>query len=161
MEFGFLLQLGDVDLTVAYVLHVVFGTVLAGAVLYFTYGVTPLAHAGELSPGSLAALTGKLTTVTRVSAALVFVTGGHQAGVLYTLGTLTGTGRGHLVLAMLGLWFAMVALVEVGASKLREGTARDKVRSPAREARPFLRLAAAAAVIVLVDAGLLAAGVTF
>lgn len=155
------LQLGNVDLAASFVVHSLFGALLAGTVLFFTYAVTPLAHDGELGPESLAAATGKFTTVTRVSAALVFVTGGHQAGVLYTVERLTGTGRGHLVLAMLGLWFAMVALVEVGASKLREGTARDKVRSPAREARPFLRLAAAAAVLVLVDAGLLAAGVTF
>jgi phosphatidylglycerophosphate synthase len=162
MELGFVaLQLGNIDLTVSYVVHMLFGALMTGAVLFFAYGVNPVAHAGNMGPDTLATATGKLTTVTRVSALLVFLTGGHQAGVLYTVESLTGTGRGHLVLTMLVLWLAMVAFVEVGASKLREGTDRDKVRTPAREARPFLRLASVAALLVLVDAGLLAAGVSF
>ncbi|WP_255149749.1 CopD family protein [Halorarius halobius] len=158
MESAFLLQLGNVDLTVSYVVHMLFGALMTGAVLFFTYAVNPVAHAGELAPETLAAATGKLTTVTRVSSVFVFLTGGHQAGVIYTFESLTGSGRGHLVLGMLVLWLAMVAFVEVGASKLRDGTDQDKVRTPAREARPFLRAASVAAVLVLVDAGLLAAG---
>ncbi|WP_255196077.1 CopD family protein [Halorarius litoreus] len=162
MDTGFVaLQLGNIDLTVSYVVHMLFGALMSGAVLFFAYGVNPVAHAGNMGPDTLATATSKLTTVTRASAVLVFLTGGHQAGVLYTFESLTGSGRGYLVLAMLVLWLAMVAFVEMGASKLREGTDRDKVRTPAREARPFLRLASVAAVLVLVDAGLLAAGVAF
>jgi uncharacterized membrane protein len=159
MEGFVALQLGNIDLTVSYVVHMLFGALMAGAVLFFAYGVNPVAHAGDMGPETLAAATSKLTTVTRASAVLVFLTGGHQAGVLYTFESLTGTGRGYLVLAMLVLWLVMVAFVEMGASKLREGTDREKVRTPAREARPFLRLASVAAVLVLVDAGLLAAGI--
>lgn len=162
MDIGFVaLQLGNIDLTVSFVIHMLFGALLSGAVLFFAYGVNPIAHAGNMGPDTLAEATGKLTTVTRASAVVVFLTGGHQAGVLYTFERLTGTGPGYLVLAMLVLWVVLVAFVEMAASKLREGTNRDKVRTPAREARPFLRIASVAAILVLVDAGLLAAGVGF
>lgn len=154
----FVAQLGNVDLAVSTVLHVVFGGLLTGSVLFFTYAVNPAARVGDVSPETFSGATSKLTTVTRASAVVLLLTGGHQAGVLYTAETLAGTRRGYLVLAMLVLWFALVALVEVAASKLREGLAREKVRTPAREARPFLWAASIAAVLVLVDAGLLAAG---
>jgi hypothetical protein len=58
---------------------------------------------------------------------------------------------------MLVLWLAMTGLVEVAGSKLRDGLEADKLREPARNARPFLRGAAVLAVLLLVDAGLLAA----
>jgi len=56
---------------------------------------------------------------------------------------------------MVGLWFVLSGLVEVGASKLSDGTDQQKVRQPAAEARPFLLGASAAALLLLVDAGLL------
>lgn len=153
-------QIGNVDLAVATVLHVVFGALLTGSVLFFTYAVNPAAHAGDVPPETFATAVSKLTTVTRVSAVVLLLTGGHQSGVVYTAETLTGTGRGYLVLAMLVLWFALVVLVEMAASKHREGLKREKIRTPAREARPFLLAASVAAVLVLVDAGLLAANVS-
>jgi hypothetical protein len=71
------------------------------------------------------------------------------------VGTLTGTTSGSLVLVMLTLWFGLAALVEVGSAKAMRGVEKDKIRQPARDARPFYLLAAAAAVGLLVVAGLL------
>jgi hypothetical protein len=51
----------------------------------------------------------------------------------------------------------MTGLVEVGAGKLTDGTGRQKVREPARNAAPFLQGAAVLAILLLVDAGLLIA----
>lgn len=162
MELGYaVMQLGNVDLTVATVIHVLFGGLLTGSVLFFAYAVNPAGRTGDIGRDLFSAATSKLTTVNRTSGVLLFFTGGHQAGVLYTFETLTGTGRGHLVLAMLGLWFVLTALVEIAASKLRDGLDQDKIRTPARDARPYLRAASVAAVLLLVDAGLLAAGVSF
>jgi hypothetical protein len=77
--------------------------------------------------------------------------GGHLAGALYTVPSLFGSTRGYFVLTMV----ALSGLVEVGTSKLAEGTNQQKVRQPAAEARPFLLGASAVAVLLLVDAGLL------
>lgn len=144
---------------ISYVLHMVFGTLLTGSVLYVALAVNPTAVAGDIQPDALKQVTGRLTTVSRSSAVVLFLTGGHQAGNFYSIEMLTGTFRGHLVLAMLVLWLVLTALVEIGSARLREGLDVDKLREPAREARPFFRAGAVVAVLLLVDAGLLASPV--
>jgi hypothetical protein len=148
---------GGVVLSLTYVLHMIFAAALTGSVLYVALFVNPAAVTGDIGNEAFARVTSGLTTVTRASAVVLLLTGGHQAGTLYTFETLLGTGRGHLVLTMLVLWVAMTGLVEVAGSKLRDGLDAGKLREPAREARPFLRGAAVLAVLLLVDAGLLAA----
>lgn len=149
-------QMG-IGLTISYVLHMLFAAALTGGVLYVALFVNPTAVAGDIGNEALSRVTGGLSTLTRVSAVVLLLTGGHQAGTLYTVETLTGTGRGHLVLGMLVLWILMTGMVEVAGSKLRDGLDVGKLREPAREARPFFRAAAVLAVLLLVDAGLLAA----
>jgi hypothetical protein len=75
----------------------------------------------------------------------------------YTVASLTGSGAGHQVLTMVVLWFLLAGLVEVGAGKLADGTGRDKVREPARNARRFFRGASVVAVLLLLNSGLLVA----
>ena len=75
----------------------------------------------------------------------------------YTVESLTGTTRGQLVIGMLILWFILAGLVEVGTSKLTDGTGKDKVREPAHDATRFFQGASVIAVLLLVDAGLLIA----
>jgi hypothetical protein len=157
MDPVFLPLQGGIVLAVTYVLHTVFAAVVTGSVLYVALFVNPAAVSGDIGNDAFSKVTSGLTTVTRASAVVLLLTGGHQAGTLYTVETLLGTGRGHLVLTMLVLWLAMTGLVEVAGSKLRDGLEADKLREPARNARPFLRGAAVLAVLLLVDAGLLAA----
>lgn len=133
--------------------HLVFAGLWSGTVLFTTYAVLPTALSGDLRPDALASMTGKLKVVSRASALLLLVTGGHMAATRYTAATLTGSGRGHLVLTMVALWFLLGGLVEVGASKLTDGLAQQKIRTPAAEARPFLLGASLVAVLLLVDAG--------
>jgi hypothetical protein len=68
----------------------------------------------------------------------------------------TGTGRGHLVLTMIALWFLITGLVEVGSGKLTSGLDAGKLREPARDAKPFLYGAAGLSVALIVTAGVLA-----
>lgn len=142
--------------TVMQTTHVVFAGLWTGSVILFTLAVLPSGVTGDIRPEPLSAVTSKLTTLSRVSALLLFVTGGHLAGNYYTVETLTGSTPGYLVLAMLGLWLVMTGLIEVGGSKMRDGLDADKVRTPARDAKPFYQGAAVLAALLLVDAGLLA-----
>ena len=59
---------------------------------------------------------------------------------------------------MVALWFVLAALVERGAGKMRRGLDDRKVRTPAHDARPYFRAASVVAVLLLLDAGLLADG---
>ena len=144
--------------TVVYTTHMLFAALWTGGVVLFVAGVLPAGVSGDIRPDPLAAVTGRLTTLSRASALVLFLTGGHMAGTRYTVESLTGTPRGYLVLAMVALWLVLAALVEVGGSRMRDGLGAGKVRTPAREARPFYRAGAVVAVGLLVIAGLLVAG---
>ena len=143
--------------TAVYTIHTAFAALWAGSVLFVAAAILPLAAEGELSPEAFGSVVSKLRWVTRISAALLFVTGGHLAGTLYTAESLTGTTSGYLVLAMLTLWLGLAAAVEIGSAKASRGVENEKIREPARSARPFYRLGSILAVGLLVVAGLLGA----
>lgn len=146
--------------TAVWSVHLVFGGVWTGAVVFVTLGVLPLARDGVANAEPLAQVVGKLRNLSRVSALAMLLTGGHMAGTTYNVERLTGEPRGHLVLTMVALWLALIVLVEVGGGKLASGFDEKKVREPAREARPFFLAGAVVAVLLLLDAGLLASGFT-
>ncbi|PSP28716.1 hypothetical protein BRC65_01650 [Halobacteriales archaeon QH_2_65_14] len=141
----------------SYTIHSVFAGLWTGSVLFVTLSVLPLARDGNLNAAPLDAVGNRLTTISRFSAVVLFLTGSHMAGVRHTGETLFETEGGWLVLAMIGFWLALMATVEIGAKKLRDGTERDKVREPARNARAFFLAASLFALLLLVTAGLLSA----
>ncbi|NIB99421.1 hypothetical protein [Halobacterium sp. R2-5] len=134
--------------TVVYTLHLLFAGLWTGSVLFAA--ATLPGVAGSLSASARDSFVGTLRNVSRASALLLFLTGGYMLTLAgYTEGgALTGTGRGHLVITMLVLWFALAGLTEVSASKLED----------AEDASSFLYGAAAVALLLLVDAGLLLTG---
>lgn len=138
-----------------YVVHLLIAALWTGSVLFVAYAVLPLGKTGALNASPLGTIAEKLTTVSRASALLLFLTGGHMAANAYTVESLTGSSRGYLVVGMLVLWFVLAGLVEVGTSKITDGTGQDKVREPARNASPFLQAGAVVSLLLLVDAGLL------
>jgi len=127
--------------------------------VFVTVAVLPTARDGTIDPETLGAVVGRFRTLSRVSVLLLFVTGSHMAGTRYTVDSLAGSPRGHLVVTMLVLWFVLAALVEVGSGRVTDGVAAEKVRTPGAAATPVFRAAAAVAVLLLADAGLLAAGI--
>lgn len=138
-----------------YSVHMIFAALWTGSVVFVTVGVLPTAMSGDASPEPLSSVIGRLQTVSRTSALLLFLTGGHLAGTLYGIDSLTASLRGNLVITMLVLWFLLAGLVEVGSSKLLDGFDEQKLRAPARDARPFFLGATAVAILLLIDAGLL------
>ena len=136
-----------------YGVHLLFAGLWSGSVLFVTLAVLPSAAAGDVNAAPMETVTSRLKQVSRASALLLLLTGGHLAATFYPGTTLLDTTRGNLVLAMVALWFLLAALTEVGASKLSDGFAQQKVRTPARNARPYLLAASLVAVLLLLDAG--------
>ncbi|RAW46502.1 transporter [Halorubrum sp. 48-1-W] len=136
--------------------HVGFAVLWTGSVLFVALAVVPPATRGDIGGDALAAVVGRLRWITRIAALAFLASGGHMAGTLYTVETLTGTGRGHLVLTMLALWFVITGLVEVASGKLLDGVDAGKLREPARDAKPFFYGAAGLSVGLILTAGLLA-----
>lgn len=135
--------------TFVYGLHLLFGALWVGAVAFVALVVVPLARDGGLNATPLGTLVARLRTISRTSALVLLLSGGHMAATAYTVDSLTGSGRGHLVLTMVALWFVLAALVEVAGGKLERGTDDKKVREPAREARPLLLAATAVGAALL------------
>lgn len=141
----------------SYVLHSVFAGLWTGSVLFVVLALLPMAREGEMNAAPLRSVAGWLTRISRLSALVLLLTGSHMAAVRHTGDSLTGTTGGRLVVGMVALWLVLAGTVEVGTSRLRDGTERDKVRQPAREAWRLFVVAALAAALLLVVAGLLSA----
>lgn len=146
--------------TVTTTLHVLVGALWVGSVVFVAGAVLPAAIDGSLDAAPLETLAERLVFWSRGASVVMLLTGGHLAGTRYTFDLLANSGRGHLVLAMLALWVVLTALVEVGRGRLVDGLRAKRVRAPARDAAVFFRAAAVVGVLLLVDAGLLAANVT-
>lgn len=138
-------------------LHLLLAALWAGSVFFLTFAVLPLARDGTIDSEPLARLTGRFKWIARTGALVTLLTGAYQASTGYEIQHFLESTRGHLVVGMVVLWVALAALSEIGAARLAEGTAENKVRTPAAQARPFLLAASLVAVALLVDAGALAA----
>lgn len=131
---------------VNYTFHTFFAALWAGSTLFFAIAVVPAVSEADFEP-----VLGRFLWITRVSVLITLVTGGHLAGTLYTADTLTGTTPGYLVLAMLVLWLALAAIIEMGAAKAKRSN------TPATTFSTFLAGGALVAIGLLVVAGLLGA----
>jgi hypothetical protein len=149
-----------VALTAAYVVHAVVAALWTGGIVFVAYAVLPVARTGDIAPDVLERAVDKLSVLTRTAALVMPITGGYQIWRLYwPPEALIAGPRGHLVLTMVVLWVVTTGLVEVAGARMREGLAERKVRTPAAAGRPFLLAASVGALLLLADAGLLAAGV--
>ena len=167
----------NASLTLSYVVHVVSAAFWTGSVLYAAYSVFPTARAGDLSAAAFERHVDGLLQVTRWTGLALPVTGAYQLWVRYPLPRLIGTTAGHLVLGMLVLWGVMNGLLELGVYRMltagREplgvgsymaegfvlGAGRDvDVKRLADVGWPYVRVAVVLAVLLLVDAALLAGG---
>ena len=154
-----------VDIVVSRTAHLVFAAIWAGSVFYVAFVVLPLARDGEFNTTKpLEVISSKLTTISRVSAVVLLLTGGHIAGTSYSIGggtrpDLFTTTNGRLVVFMLVLWLILAALVEIGAKRFESGLNGKKLREPANDTLPLFRAAAVVAIGLLVVAGLITTNV--
>lgn len=145
------------------VVHNLFAAVWAGSVLFVALAVVPLATDGDLGPDPLYTIVDRFRLLSRVSAFVLLATGSYlglngYVGDGWDVSPLIETGRGHLVLTMIVLWFALAAVVEIGSSKLLGGLDRNLHREPARNAVPWYRGAALLALLVLLVGAVLSSG---
>ena len=166
-------------LTVAYVLHVLSAAFWTGATLYVVYAVLPGGRDGRLPAAAVADGVHRLLLITRWTGIALPVTGAYLIWALYTpLELLTTTARGWAVLTMFGLWGLMNTLIELGVLRMRravddpgmgaymaEGFPADLLSEGptgaelVRRGRPYLLAGAGCAVLLLIDAALLAGGI--
>ena len=137
------------------IVHVAFAATWTGGTLLFAGAVLPAAGRGVLDAEALSWMTRRFSYLSMAAVAILFATGGHLAGTLYTFETLASTGRGHLVLAMLGLWLVLGGVLHVGPRRLQGALEEHGPSSAAAASDTWFRAAAIVSVALLVVAGAL------
>jgi uncharacterized membrane protein len=135
--------------------HMVFAALWTGGTLVIAGGVIPAARSELVSADGLALIARRFRYLTWVSVLLLLFSGGHLAGTRYTAESLLATGRGNLVLAMVGLWLALAVVLFFGFRRLTGRTSEPSAVAPATTARPWFLGASAISIALLVVAGLL------
>lgn len=136
-------------------IHLGFAGLWVGSVIFLTVAILPLAREGAFDAAPLETVIYRLQWISRLSVLFLFASGGHLAGTRYTADSLFASPQGYLVLLMIGLWFVLALLVELGSKRLANGFADRKVRQPATEARPYFLAASLVGVLLFVDAAFL------
>lgn len=142
-------------LQIVLTIHTIFAALWTGGTLFVAGAVLPAARRDLLGETALALIARRFTYLTVASVVLLLFTGGHLAGTLYTVETLQSTGRGHLVLTMVGLWLVLPLLLYGG---FRQLTGLPEGRTPATAAttaRPWFLGASVVSIALLIVAGLL------
>lgn len=143
-----------VDSTVR-VLHVLFAGAWAGGTLFLALAILPAARAGHISGDGLSWVARRFTMLSIASIVVLFATGGHMAGTLYTVESLSGTGRGHLVLTMVALWLVLAGVLHVGTHRMTDRLDDAGPEAAVEAGSPWFGAGAVASVALLVVAGLL------
>ncbi|MDZ7850837.1 MAG: transporter [Halodesulfurarchaeum sp.] len=136
-------------------LHIVFAALWTGSVVFVTWGVLPVARNGSLETSAISTIVSRLVTLSRASAAVLLVSGGMMAG-RYGDAIMNTTG-GYLVLGMAVLWLLLIGFVELAARTLTDALATDAPGDAVGVASDRFNAAGTVALLLLVDAGLLAA----
>lgn len=131
-------------------LHTLFAGVWAGWALFVAVLVIPAARSGRLGADALDWLTGQYTRFSTLAAVALFVTGGHLAGTRYTAESLTGSGRGHLVLTMVVLWLVLIGFSHVARARLKRNLSSGAEAAADGAAAPFYATGVVALALLLV-----------
>lgn len=137
------------------VVHTIFAALWTGGTLVLAGAVLPAARNDWLSTQALSFITRRFRSLTIVSVIALLFTGGHLAGTLYTVERLQSTGRGHLVLAMVGLWLLLAVVLVGGFRQLVAVSTDQSAARAATNARPWFLVGSLVSLALLVLAGLL------
>ncbi|WP_266080842.1 CopD family protein [Haladaptatus caseinilyticus] len=141
--------------TIIRVIHTVFAGAWAGGTLLFVGAVLPAARANHFDARALSTIAKRFSYLSVAAVALLFITGGHLAGRLYTFGSLQSTGRGHLVVSMVVLWLVLAGVSHAATSQLTSALETGDTKTAVENSWGLYLVAAMAAAALLVIAGLL------
>jgi putative copper export protein len=142
-------------LDIAMTVHTVFAALWTGGTLLVAGAVIPAARRKLLKREALSLIARRFSYLTIASVLLLLFSGGHLAGTLYTVETLQSTGRGNLVLTMVGLWFVLAVVLFIGFRRLSGISPEKSAATAATKARPWFLGGSVVSIALLVVAGIL------
>ncbi|MEF8799707.1 MAG: transporter [Halolamina sp.] len=136
--------------TVLNSIHLLFAGLWTGATVFFAWRVRPLVADGDLAVEPTMLLSSGLRWLTRISAVVFVVTGGHMAATEYGDGALLSTTQGHIVVTMLVIWLVVTGLLEMALGTMETELGEGRVRTAGKEVRvPFLAASVLLSVVLL------------
>lgn len=142
-------------LDIAITIHTIFAALWTGGTLVVAGTVIPAARRELLGTKGLALIARRFWYLTVASVLMLLFSGGHLAGTLYTAESLQTTGRGNLVLTMVGLWLVLAVVLFFGFRRLTGNSSEKSAMAAATKARPWFLGASVVSIALLVVAGLL------
>jgi hypothetical protein len=142
--------------TVFNAVHLLFAGLWAGATVFFAWRVRPLVANGDIGVQPTMALSSGLRWLTRISAVVFVVTGGHMAATQYGAGALFASARGHIVVTMLVFWLVATGLLEMGLGKMETELGEGRIQTAGREVRVPVVTASVFLTVLLLLGGYLA-----
>lgn len=149
-----------IDTTVV-TIHNLFAALWIGSVLFVTYALVPAAREGNVRTATFRGVLEKLTTVTRVSALFLVLSGIYITVDLYTVERLTETTSGYLVIAKVVLWFGLAGVVEAAVGRLRTELNEQQLENAVETVSPLFYVASGLAILSIVAVALLTTGLPF
>jgi uncharacterized membrane protein len=140
---------------IAMTVHTIFAALWTGGTLLVAGAVIPAARSELLNREALTLITRRFAYLSAASVLLMLFSGGHLAGTLYTVETLQSTGRGNLVMTMVGLWLVLAIVLFFGFRRLTNIPSEKSAAVPATKARPWFLVGSVVSIALLVVAGLL------
>lgn len=137
------------------IVHTIFAALWTGGTLLVAGAILPAARSELLGKKALTLIARRFSYLTIASVLLLLFSGGHLAGSLYTVETLQSSGRGHLILTMVGLWLILAVVLYISFRRLTGIPSETSAATAASEARPWFLGASAVSIALLVVAGLL------
>lgn len=135
--------------------HTIFAALWTGGTILVAGAVIPAARNGLIGKEGLTLIARRFSYLAIASALLLFFSGGHLAGNLYTVELLTSSFRGNLVLTMVGLWFVLAVVLFFGFRRLTNLPQEMTAVTAATKARPWFLGGSVVSIALLIVAGLL------
>lgn len=133
-------------------LHLVFAAGWVGSTFFVVAVLVPELKEATIPGETATGILEKYRWLSRISALVMLLSGGHLAATLYGGGALLGTPSGHLVLGMVLLWLVMMGLVEAGSAILAKTIRDDPERGLGQSVYPLYAAAAVGVVLLVIGA---------
>jgi len=133
--------------------HALFAGLWVGGTLLMAGYVIPRARDGRLARDAVERSARRFTQFSLAGIVITVLTGGYLTETRYSVDSLLSTGRGHLVLAMVGLWLVLAGLLHFGTHALTEGMESDGPRAGATASQNWFRASGIVGILLLVVAG--------
>lgn len=135
------------------VLHMIFGSLLAGGTLIFIGAVLPGVRRNAINEETFSWVVDRFFQLTNIAILIQLLTGADLVANLYGINLLLETTRGHLILGMSTCWLLLAVVLHKGIGNLRTEMDQNAPQEAVESTQVWFAAAGILSVVVLGVAG--------